>query len=76
MRLRDSAGHPPTVEFAKAEVGQWAYTWENPHGDWGDYTFDTEDPTETGIAEGCEFVIRKKWLLVEVVEIPIGSEDA
>jgi hypothetical protein len=68
------------VSFLVADVGDEAYTWENGHGDWGEYVFETADPEETGAWQSCmewdsdPVLIRKRWRLVEVVEIrPEGS---
>lgn len=69
-------GEEVAVPYAEATIGDLAYTWENDHGDWGDYVFETVDPFETGAADGCAKVIRKTWRLVAVDEVPATEEQA
>lgn len=61
------------VEFSDAQLGDEAYTWEHPDGDWGDYKFETINPD--GLYEFWEptVVVRKRWRLVEVEEITLDD---
>lgn len=60
------------VQFGDAEVGQRAYTWEIPGGDFGDYRFETAG-RPIDLHDGEALVVRKLWQLVEVVELPLEA---
>ena len=50
------------------------FVWENATGGWGDYTFETVDPLDTHSdydLEAISPIIRKRWRLIDVVEINV-----
>lgn len=58
------------VPFGEARVGEYAHTWENRMGGWGEYRFETSDPEEWHDPQGLREVgpvVRKTWLLIEEV---------
>lgn len=64
--------------FLEAEVGDDAFTWENAGGSWGEYTFETIDPLTTHddyTLQDISPIVRKRWRLVDVVEITVAAED-
>jgi hypothetical protein len=79
--MTDKAASP--VPFAQAGVGDEAYTWENHHGGWGGWAFETVDPNETGawpccVDDATAVLVRKRWRLVEVTEMhtdPVTDDD-
>ena len=67
---------PSIVNFASAQVGDHAYTWEYEDGDMGDYRFETAGDPRNFHDDHETAVIRKRWKLVEVVELPCTLPDA
>jgi hypothetical protein len=61
--------------FEHARVGDHAYTWERADGgDFGEYRFETADDPR-GLYDDDFPVIRKRWELVEVVNLPIEERE-
>lgn len=64
------------VDFAKAVVGDEAYTWQWETDNFGDYLFETAgDPREFYEETDEQAVIRKRWRLMEVTTLPAREKE-